>query len=104
VIRVLTGWMLAVVPDVLSSRPRLGMRPPTPICEVPLDGLLRRLWLVRAELAYDQAGGMRARSFMGDAVVRCLRRNRASGHGGLGADRVRCDARTYSSRADGTAR
>jgi hypothetical protein len=32
---------------------------------VPPDGLLRRLWLVRAELAFDQSGGMRTGSFMG---------------------------------------
>jgi hypothetical protein len=63
------GWLppqaWAELPDVLPSRPRLGLRPPTPICGVPPDRLLRRLWLVRAELAFDQAGGMRSRSFMG---------------------------------------
>lgn len=63
------GWLppqaWAELPDVLPSRPRLGLRPPNPICEVPPDGLLRRLWLVRAELAFDQSGGMRTGAFMG---------------------------------------
>lgn len=63
------GWLppraWAELPDVLPSRPRLGSRPPAPICGVPPNGLLRRLWLVRAELAFDQSGGMRTGSFMG---------------------------------------
>jgi hypothetical protein len=58
------GWLAqqawAQLPDVLPRRPRLGPRPPAPHADVPPDGLLRRLWLVRAELAFDQSGGMRA--------------------------------------------
>lgn len=63
------GWLppqeWAELPDVLPSRPRLGSRSPTPIGGVPPDGVLRRLWLVRAELAFDQSGGMRTGTFMG---------------------------------------
>jgi len=63
------GWLppqaWAELPDVLPSRPRLGVRPPTPMGDVPPDAVLRRLWLVRAELAFDQAGGMRTGSFLG---------------------------------------
>jgi hypothetical protein len=58
------GWLgqqaWAQLPDVLPRRPRLGPRAPVPHAHVPPDGLLRRLWLVRAELAFDQSGGMRA--------------------------------------------
>ncbi len=72
------GWLppqtWAELPDVLPSRPRLGVRPPTPICPAPIggvppDSLLRRLWLVRAELAFDQSGGMRTGSFMGWSML-----------------------------------
>jgi hypothetical protein len=49
------GWLpqhaWAQLPDVLPRRPRLGPRPPAPSAEVPPDARLRRLWLVRAELA-----------------------------------------------------
>ena len=59
-----TGWLpqhaWAQLPDVLPRRPRLGPRPAAPSAEVPPDARLRRLWLVRAELAFDQSGGMRA--------------------------------------------
>ncbi|MGH3771860.1 MAG: hypothetical protein ACRDRW_10750 [Pseudonocardiaceae bacterium] len=70
------GWLppraWAEFPDVLPSRPRLGLRPPTPIGGVPPDGVLRRLWLVRAELAFDQAGGMHGGSFMGWSAMFAL--------------------------------
>jgi hypothetical protein len=60
------GWLPQPVwtelPDVLPRQPRIGPSPPTPVADVPPDGLLRRLWLVRAELAFDQAGGMRTSS------------------------------------------
>lgn len=58
------GWLpqraWAQLPDVQPRRPRLGAPPPAPGTEVPPDARLRRLWLVRAELAFDQSGGMRA--------------------------------------------
>ena len=50
----------AQLPDVQPRRPRLGPRPPVPSAEVPPDARLRRLWLIRAELAFDQSGGMRS--------------------------------------------
>lgn len=63
------GWLpqqaWAELPDVQPRRPRLGPRPPTPVGGVPPDRLLRRLWLVRAELAFDQSGGMRSGSLIG---------------------------------------
>ncbi|MGH3766006.1 MAG: hypothetical protein ACRDS0_03295 [Pseudonocardiaceae bacterium] len=63
------GWLpqqaWAELPDVLPRRPRLGPCPPAPSVGVPPDGLLRRLWLVRTELTFDQAGGMRTGTFMG---------------------------------------
>ncbi|HJT02969.1 MAG TPA: hypothetical protein VJ757_04965 [Pseudonocardiaceae bacterium] len=45
----------------MSSRagPRLGPPAPAPSADVPPDPRLRRLWLVRAELAFDQSGGLR---------------------------------------------
>ena len=62
------GWLpqhaWRELPDVLPGQPRIGPPPPAPSADVPPDGLLRRLWLVRAELAFDQAGGMRT-SFTG---------------------------------------
>jgi hypothetical protein len=70
------GWLppqaWAELPDVLPSRPRLGRRPPVPVGAVPPDGLLRRLWLARAELAFDQSGGMRSSSFIGWTAMLAL--------------------------------
>lgn len=58
------GWLppqaWAQLPDVQPRRPRLGPPAPAPSADVPPDARLRRLWLVRAELAFDQLGGMRA--------------------------------------------
>jgi len=57
------GWLApqawAQLPDVQPRRPRLGPPAPAPSADVPPDPRLRRLWLVRAELAFDQSGGMR---------------------------------------------
>lgn len=70
------GWLpqqaWAELPDVLPRRLRLGPRPPSPSAGVPPDGLLRRLWLVRAELAFDQAGGMRTGTFAGWILMLAL--------------------------------
>ncbi|MGH4015366.1 MAG: hypothetical protein ACRDSL_15865 [Pseudonocardiaceae bacterium] len=55
----------ADLPDVLPNRPRLGPRPPNPVGAVPPDETLRRLWRVRAELAFDQSGGMYSYSLLG---------------------------------------
>lgn len=67
------GWFpqqaWAKLPDVEPRQPRIGPRPPAPSAGVPPDGLLRRLWLVRAELAFDQSGGMRSGSFLGWALM-----------------------------------
>ncbi|MGH3938099.1 MAG: hypothetical protein ACRDTG_05600 [Pseudonocardiaceae bacterium] len=52
------------LPDVLPQVPRLGPRPPAPVGAVPPDRLLRRLWWVRAELTFDQAGGMYTRTLL----------------------------------------
>lgn len=52
------------LPDALPQVPRLGPGPPCPVGAVPPDRLLRRLWWVRAELAFDQAGGMYSRALL----------------------------------------
>ncbi|RJQ71970.1 hypothetical protein D5S17_26690 [Pseudonocardiaceae bacterium YIM PH 21723] len=50
------GSAWADLPDPLPSRPRtLGPVPP-PACAVPADVRQRRLWKLRAELAFDQLG------------------------------------------------
>lgn len=70
------GWLpeqaWRELPDVMPRRPRLGPVPPVPAAGVPPDARLRRLWLLRAELAFDQAGGMRSGSYASWIVLLAL--------------------------------